>query len=284
MKEVLTVFLVMFLSGCVDSGVTKTKISGLLTAQRLNERYNSVTEECPPFYPGTAYLCSGVLLRTTDTSKPWNPVPAEKGVAFSFLRRDSKYGTLYSGNNGIIFYSRQDAPRDKIHISISCFFPRDAASSVRENDGCGQSAGIPTSAECRSLGVITADQWIAHYNKYGSYSDMCGFDVRDVLGEHARTDFMTVLKAQALIKQPWEYNEILMPQWSQDIGGVLPLQAFFYLKDNDAGKKKARENQITFETETGIALPIVSLSLPSTPQEDASFSFDRNDQAIKFDD
>ncbi len=294
MTRLLGLVLFTLLSACAGSGggdpaqVKSLRVSGEQTAVDLTRRYNDQASACRPFNPATAFECSGVIIRGTAHSTQFhswnpNPSPTTTGVSASYLRRDANFTNFYLYKNGFIFYPAQAAPAGKRKIAMLCFFPRDGASNVREDQGCGQSPAGPSSRECQSQGINSAEQWVEHYKRYGSYTQMCGLNVRDVLGENAVIAFNEGLKAQRLVFDAAldNYNEIRMAKWEQDIGHVLPIQAFFYL--DDIGKAGAQYDQKDFLNETGISLPIIFIRLSPTPQEPATFRFIAEDQAIPLD-
>lgn len=259
---------------------------GDATRQDLEQRYNDTAAMCTPQAPEAAVACSGVLLRGTQHSSQYhawnpNPAPTTTGQSFSYLRRDASYASMYIYRNGFIFHPASSAPADKDAMEILCFFPRDGATNIRDDQGCGQAPDAPHSRPCQDQGIITAAQWAAHYQQYGSYGDMCGFDIRRTRGADAAAAFAQGLLAQALIFDPAinEYNEIRVAKWEQDIGQRLPIQAFFYLDDTD-GKAAARYDQLDFLEQTGIAVPIIRITLPAQPGEQAVFQFIAGDQAI----
>lgn len=292
MTRLLLVVLTVLLTACASHEGVKTPPSteayqhlnrlGEETAVALTERYNNSVSACRPHNPSAAFECSGVIIRGTSPSTQyhaWNPNPSGTGVSFSYLRKDSKFTNFYLYKNGFIFYPRLLAPEGKVSVSILCFFPRDGATNIRENQGCGQSPNLPTSRECQVQGINTAERWVEHYNQYGSYQDMCGFNVREALGENATIAFTEGLKAQRLVFDPQldNYNELRLAKWDQDIGDVLPLQAFFYL--DSSGKINAQYDQQDFLKETGILVPIILITLPATEADQATFQFIPEDQA-----
>jgi len=291
MKKLIGVLFTLLLSACTsypdvevaENPIKDLKGLGEQTAENLTRRYNDEAVACRPFSPATAFECSGVILRGTSHSTQyhaWNPNPSATGVSASFLRRDSKFTNFYIYKNGFIFYPGQHAPADKMSVTILCFFPRDGATNIREDHGCGQSPNVPTSRECQSQGINTAERWVEHYEMFGSYADMCGFNVRDVLGENAVIAFGEGLKAQRLVFNIAidNYNEIRMAKWEQDVGNALPIEAFFYF--DDIGKVAAQYDQKDFLTETSISLPIIKIALPKTLLDQATFNFIPADQAI----
>ena len=292
MTRLLLVVLTVLLTACAShEGVKKPYAAGAYqhlnrlgeeTAVALTERYNNSVSACRPHNPSAAFECSGVIIRGTSPSTQyhaWNPNPSGTGVSFSYLRKDSKFTNFYLYKNGFIFYPRLLAPEGKVSVSILCFFPRDGATNIREDQGCGQSPNLPTSRECQVQGINTAERWVEHYNQYGSYQDMCGFNVREALGENATIAFTEGLKAQRLVFDPQlgNYNELRLAKWDQDIGDVLPLQAFFYL--DSSGKAGAQYDQQDFLNVTGILVPIILITLPATEADPATFRFIPEDQA-----
>ncbi|MGE8099454.1 hypothetical protein [Pseudomonas fluorescens] len=303
MKRIVAVISAMLLSACVNhrgfavtqqsappdaNAIEDLRVVGPQTAKNLTDRYNNVPKVCRTFSPGTVFECSGVILRGTSHSTQYhswdpNPSPTVKGVSASYVRQDSRFRSMYIYKNGFIFYAKRDAPADKKNIDILCFFPRDGATNDREDQGCGQSSDGPTSRECQSQGITTAEQWVVHYKEHKGYGGMCGFNVRDALGEHAVSAINEGLKAQGLIFEDSfnDYNEIRLAKWEQGIGKVLPLQAFFYF--NAEGKAVAQYDQKDFLTQTGISRPIIYIIMPVSPSDQAMFKFIEEDQAIPLD-
>lgn len=228
MKKLMWMCLGLLLSACANQHGSITTLSpdaiehlnraGEQTAEDLTQRYNNDVSACRPHAPSTAFECSGVILRGTQLSTQyhaWNPNPSATGVSFSYLRRDAKFTNFYVYQNGFILYPHLQAPVDKVRVTVLCFFPRDGATSVRDDQGCGQSPSGPTSQECQAQGINTAERWVQHYEQYGSYADMCGFNVRDALGENATIAFTEGLKAQRVVFNPLfdNYNELRMAKW-----------------------------------------------------------------------
>ncbi len=304
MSRLVFWLMALFLAGCAsheiaplkapgsDEHVIESRVvgtagaaSGPVTAQYLTERYNNKINMCRNNPSAPAFLCSGVLLRATQHSTQfhfWNPNPSSTGVSFSYLRADAKFSKLAFGyNNGFIFYPLFFAPADKIDLEILCFFPVDGATNSREQQGCGQSAGIASSRECQVQGINTAAQYMVHYNgQPNKYNYLCGFNVRDSLNQGATTAFNEAIKAQGM-GGTFAFNvqnEFRLVKWGQNLGKVLPIEALFYV--NDAGKSGAQYDQRDFKTQTGIWIPMIRITLPQVPTADVRFEFIATDQAI----
>ena len=293
----LLLFLLITLAGCSFNEpsfpVTRTletsaKQHGQDVAQDLTNRYNNKAVDCgAATLP--AFLCSGVMLRSTsgNTGKyhSWNPSPASVksgGVSFSYLRADAKFKSLVFGQTqGFIFYPAQSAPTEKIVIQVLCVYPIDSGTDLRtEQQECADHPWYPiVSRECQSQGILTAAQWYAHYSSETEYPRLhqCGFNVRQSLAEQAVSGFNAALQGMSLISTPSLsiQNELRLATWDQDIGGTLPLQAFFYV---NGGLSAAQFDQRDFYTVTGIMLPIIYLTLPTSSAGEATFAYRESDQ------
>ena len=259
--------------------------TGPQIAAYLTEAYHNKINMCRGNPSAPAFLCSGVMLRATQHSTQfhfWIPNPSSTGVSFSYLRADAKFGRLVFGyNNGFILYPYFFKPYGKIEPEILCFFPVDGGTSSRPDQGCGQSPTFVSSRPCQSQGINTAAQYITHYNQQpGKYGSLCGFNVRDELNQGATTAFNEAIKAQgqggtfAFNTQ----NEFRLAKWGQNLGSTLPIEAVFYI--NDTGKAGAQYDQRDFKTQTGIWIPAIRITLPSTPAADVRFEFIAADQGI----
>ncbi|MNB66284.1 hypothetical protein D3C87_956760 [compost metagenome] len=263
---------------------------GQLVAERLNSRYNNVSNNCSA---KPAYYCSGVIVRTTG-AKPsyhsWNPSPTainKKGVPFSYLRKDLGITKLAWGDlHGFIFKDFATAERLGTYpISLLCSFPTDAASWYRAGvGGCGAHSSYPAnSRSCPEEGVTTLEKWKTHYRSVagsGSFSNrnkhQCGFT-------SSVEQFAISLEARAHFEPPAgerpQHNEIIMSLWPQDIPKQLPLYAFFYLQRQDGGSgvTGAKYIQQDYFNMTGDVLPVIRVDL--APGAAAAFSFHEADQA-----
>lgn len=264
---------------------------GSATLADIRGRYSNVVEHC-----GTnnrpAFLCSGVILRVTkksDKYRVWDPSPISRergGVAFSYLRADSKFQTFAWGfNNGYVFYPKFSTPANKLSINVVCMFPMDSwdwhrdvlCGSVILEDNKYKNASRP----CQSQGIVNSDQWVSHWNQSVSgnpHLEQCGFDVASSTPNGA-VFFNEALKAKQKINGFYEWNELQLTTWPQGSASTLPLQAFFY--SDPAGLADAKSNQKEFYSDTGgIVVPIIKTNLPSSLSQDTTFDFNSSDQEI----
>lgn len=269
------------------AGVAAAVRSGQQVANGLTQRYHNTSESCANG-SRPAYVCTGVILRGTLTSMTdaydvWNPSPTAVnvgGVSFSYIRSDYKMSRLANFyNHGFILYPPATAPAKATRLTVLCFFPVDGASDNRSDNGCGPvrsdaQAGKP----CAARGVTTGVQWVAHYKAEPALLKRCSFDVRESLGSQAVRNFNEGLNggrmaSAATIQIP---NDLKIQLWPQDIPGQLPIEAFFYV--SSAGLQSARHNQRRYRQLTGITLPVIALSMPTTPYTISTFTFNAADQ------
>lgn len=265
---------------------------GQLVAERLNVRYNNLSNNCSG---KAAYYCSGVIVRTTG-AKPsyhsWNPSPTainKAGVPFSYLRRDLGITNLAWGDlHGFIFKDFATAERLGTYpISVLCSFPTDAASWYRAGvGGCGAHSSYPTkSRSCPDEGVTTLEQWKVHYRSVagGGYfsnrnKNQCGFT-------SSVEQFAISLQARGQFEPPAEerqyHNEIILSLWPQDIPKKLPLYAFFYLQHQGggAGVTGAKYMQQDYFNMTGDLLPVIRVDLSAGAT--SAFSYHEGDQVVE---
>ena len=295
-KYSLTILLFSALAGCalkappIDINMapySARELKGEDTARHLTDRYHNTVSNCGTS-SAAAFLCSGVILRGTSGVSTeyhsWNPSPASiksGGISFSYLRADSKYEKLaYGYNNGFIFYPKEYVPDGKINVPVLCSFPINASTSARPNkQGCDFHTSFPNnSQECQSQGITTASQWMSHYTSItiNRQIHQCGFNVRSGLTSQADA-FNASLQSMALnaTESFSTQNELRLATWDQDIGNSLPMEAFFYLED---GLADAQFEQKDFYEVTGIIIPIIFITLPTSPNLDATFVYREADQ------
>lgn len=113
------------------SGSPLTVVDGPATAEALTKRYSDIAQDCGSA-SRPAFLCNGVILRTTTYSPrydAWNPSPTAVrlgAVSFSYLRQDSKFARMpWGGENGMVLYPIFASPPDKIDIAVLCSYPID---------------------------------------------------------------------------------------------------------------------------------------------------------------
>ncbi|MUI52950.1 halovibrin HvnA [Aliivibrio fischeri] len=268
-----------------NSAITQQQGDSLV--QALRNDYNDTSQDCNG---SPAFLCSGITFRGNEPGNyhVWNPSPNainSGGVSFSYLRKDSKYSKLaYGYDSGYIMYQIFGAPSDKIDLDYLCFFPIDAATNTRAQNGCGTYPGVSGSQSCDEQGIYTSSEWKTHYsNGNGSHTHQCSFNLRENAASDTTQNFAEGIKSMATIANEsfGTQNELRLAVWPQNIGDILPVQAFFYTADSGShGRDEAQIYQKDFYGETNIAIPVIKMTLPDNKNQDAQFTFSMNDQAI----
>lgn len=289
------VALALLLSACSTPPMEVTQVlqarSGAEVAAELQKRYDETAIRCNDAPSQPAFLCSGLMLRATDTPNGfhvWDPSPdAIKlgGMSFSFFRKDASFSHLpWNRNNGYIIYPVLKRPVGTLQTMVLCVFPIDGATWGRDKPGCGASDVYPVvSKRCQSQHITTAEQWVAHTftHNVDYFRYQCSFDVRDQMNELAADSFYQAIRAIARkpVGRPGfnEFSELIIATWPTGIPEQLPIEAFFYV---DSGLAVARHNQCDFYKESkGKIVPIIKLTMPTSAQN-ARFAFREEDQNV----
>ncbi|WP_448100522.1 hypothetical protein [Luteibacter jiangsuensis] len=237
-----------------------------------------------------AFLCSGVMLRATDSKStflPWDPSPdgvAKGGISAAWLRVDTNFPDTFLPN-GFIFYVPSSKPSGTREIEVLCAFPFDGDTWNRRTlQGCGPHSADPAqSRPCQELAIHTVQQWLAHYYTPGHtrHSHQCGWDVR--IGSPATADrFQQNIAARAgLQSDQWRFNtELVLRTWPSGVGASMPIHSFFYRTGNAQALANARFDQTRYYDNYRKALPIIRLTLPTSPAGTVGFGYVAADQAI----
>lgn len=264
------------------------------TVDSLKRQYNDTRENCGRA-SSPAFLCTGVIFRATvpsDDYNSWDPSPASVksgGTSFSYVRKDAKFTRLVRNeNNGYMLFPILALPAGKSSYNVLCSFPMDGGTDARTDKGCGSSPAATApgkGAECYSQRIVTGRQWAEQYKMQarGDNRNGCGFDVRDALDRHATDNFNASLSAMRELGNTSfkKQNELRLDTWSAETpDGNLPIQAFFYLPKPGGGKEDAQFDQQHYYSQTGVWAPIVAMTLPDSPSQEATFSCDADDQAV----
>lgn len=275
---------------CLPFYFTVQAATGPDTAKDLTRRYYSSPRDCGR-NTQPAFLCAGVLFRVTSPSVSyysWDPSPASiksGGTSFSYLREDSKFQKLVrEENNGYILYPLLALPQGKSTYQVLCSFPLDGGTDVRADKGCGVSdrAG---SQPCDKQGINNGDDWARKYKTFNGKNNNtqeCGFDVRDELDQRAVNNFNASIDAMGKVgREAFEkQNELRLETWKDSTADAdLPIQAFFYIP-TPGGLDDARYDQQRYYEQTGVWVPVVKMTLPEKPDENATFGFSDWDQAV----
>lgn len=273
------------------------------TAAALTRNYHNTAVNCGSATT-PAFLCSGVVARTTNSGNfdPWGHSEFSRStgaVSFAYLRADAKFGGAPWGNNqarhGYIFFPNFQAPKGKLSPSIICYFPYDGATLYRSKPGargCRDSITqfvYPQSKPCNEQNIFTAKAWLAHFRKvsYGNpYS--CSLMVNDALNEQAVANFNAGIQVRKNVELEVggpnfnfkDHNELRIAAWPENNPSSLPIQAFFWITGSEDLERSRTDQKKYHERTNGLFVPIVRVTLPSTPQSHFSFQYVSADQAI----
>ena len=219
-----------------------------------------------------AFLCSGILLRSTDYSASYdswspNPATAAYGVSFSWLRQDANFNETYPSYNGFIVYPlffSDDGNYDT--LTIRCAYPADAWTGAP--DRCRET--------CQNKGITTATQWLASGYLVTSGPNQCAFGVDQGTPATAAA-FMQIVELRDR-RAYFGHDEIIVSAWSQTAGVRMPIEAFFYR--GPSGLPIAKLDQQNFRTKTGRWVPVIHWTPATSVTGRATFSYSVTDQAI----
>lgn len=250
--------------------------------------YNDTVQNCGGA-TAPSFVCSGVMLRATETNPaflPWDPSPgsvASGGISASWIRADTNFSDLvYNYWNGFILYPPSRRPGGSYAPQVLCVFPMDAATNGRPSDaGCGAHGSAPsTSAPCDDQGITTSLLWGAHFIALpNKYSGQCGWDMRQGAVNTADRFIQSVKARSDLAAQWWTIqNELRLATWPNGTGKSLPIRAFFYVPGHAGALDDARNDQQRYRSSYGIDMPIIRMTLPSSKGGRASFAYSEADQ------
>lgn len=303
MKQVLRVvgvcFIVFFGGSAAAKYLTHDEV-GAAAVFDLHAAYNKTVDDCgSPKRP--SILCSGVTLRGTVYSanyRFWNFGPGSKeATAFSWIRKDANIRQLASDHrHGYILRSMFYTPDDYLQLKVLCAFPMDAGSHNRTESGCGDfSATVEIERSCQQQGITTAAAWLKDYTvNRNSHYRQCGFDLRPASEPAGANAFMQFVKAHAFEQVQSEHfaaigysnNEVRVASWPQSDGSRVPIGEIFWLSidpvtgaPSEVGKAEAQNDQLALYKASGHFIPIIRLTLPMTPAQEATFFYAPADQA-----
>jgi hypothetical protein len=240
-------------------------------------------------------MCSGIMLRATNPTTAYHfytisPASlANGGVSVSYLRKDVNFATFYAKRtSGFVFDNGAfDTGSNRKPLKVLCAYPIDGASLRRTGSGCGDYA-LTARVEtfCKKMGVTTAEQWLRLFQSDQRYRQgaQCAFDMRDSNALRAREFYQSIRAAQLLPGiatyngSDSQQNELVVAPWKIDPAYSPPVTASFYV--GQPGLPGARLNQIQWYQAARLVLPAISLRMPATPQDEATFAYVAADQAI----
>ncbi|SEO79626.1 hypothetical protein SAMN02800692_2215 [Luteibacter sp. UNC138MFCol5.1] len=261
------------LSACQEPGAERR--TGEAVAKELQRRFDDTATDCGS-RTSPAVDCSGVLLRGgpfVEGQHSWLPRPDQTaGISFSWLRQDANFGTP-AWFNGYIVIPAQEARRLRLApLTSMCIYVMNAATSSEKEDRCRTRCDDPT------IGITTAAQFLERFEP-GSWG--CPFRG---LARDGNDDVATAWMQPAEIRKAWRYfewNEVIVAPWNTNVGDRMPLEAFFYLSNEQvSGLPDAKKDQLDFKDATGRWVPLILLTPAASMDERATFRYIEADQAI----
>lgn len=267
--------------------------SGADVARELTALNREKTGKCGASAPD--FVCRGNLFRATIPSLDYNSwelspkAKASGGFSFSYVQDEGmEFDRLVRNeNNGFIVYPPAKTPSGKTSVKVLCAFPMDGGTDARSDKGCGTS-NFASSQPCDKHKPLidTGDEWMDHYKKdvakSGDNRAECGFNVTDALNNYAVTNFQATTDAQLKLGNTSfdKQNELRLAAWDDSKPATLPIQAFFYLPDPPGGLADAMFDQQNYFEKTGIWVPVVKMTLPTSRKDYTHFDYSADDQAV----
>ncbi|MDR0279078.1 MAG: hypothetical protein LBJ37_14450 [Paucimonas sp.] len=292
MNVLLGLFLTAIWGGCnadyQDYPLPRSTL-GAEVAKRLDQRYHDRRTDCGA-RAQAAYLCAGILLRTTTSStefNTWEPNPATVdaglGMSFSYLSVLGPIEMLYKHAKGLVIYPGQQVPAGRVTLNVLCAFPVDGATANRDDKGCGKHRLHEGSQACDVQGITTAEQFLEHYTRAPElaypHQAQCAFNLRDGALQPAADAFEQMLRATNLVPHAPvnDQNEVMIDNPPQGTSArEWPIEAIFYTAPE--GLPGAQIDQRNFFDKSGIMLPIIKITLPVRGGRDAAFEYIEGDQ------
>lgn len=111
----------------------------------------------------------------------------------------------------------------------------------RDDYGCGEYLNIASSKPCQDQGILTADDWLGHYdtNKPDIFRQICGFAINgdiknNIMSYNAIHDIIVKSNIRQKNRYPW--NEYDFYTWKADKPNSVPVFAIFFMPSYQSGK------------------------------------------------
>ncbi|WP_152564715.1 hypothetical protein [Aeromonas veronii] len=224
---------------------------------------------------------------TTWIPSAGSPQDQNKALASSFIRMDigaDKIWGLSIFGFGIIYGEPIKKVSDATPNTL-CIFPINANSNNRTNRGCGpnlytlKESNTTDLSYCASMGIDTADAWF-----HLDYNLQCSFNIHDKNEANEAILAQMILNESAICEDCYQWNEILVDisSWGSN-PAELPISALWYHKshtslDRKSGLAGAQNEQKLFYEQSGLFIPILSIS--NDPADAEVFSYSPDEQVI----
>lgn len=264
------------------------QLSGADLVAELTALYEATPSRCQNDEP--AYRCSGFLVRGTRQKLPpgqgaWEPYPRGRtlNTSFTYVRRDIRLPRLaWHYSNGFIISAPTELP-------VRCFFPIDAVSDDRLDNGCGPNKDYRnTYSLCEVLPakLLTMDKdseayrwtlgqlaqfWLDWDKEHADdlARRRCAYRLDD---DNATQRFEIALLVAAQASQEDDKpNDFKIQTWNPGYDPRLPIRAFFYI--NEQGRPFAERDRDRFKEMTNLQLPLIKLTLLQEPKGKVAFEY-----------
>ncbi len=219
------------------------------------------------------------------------------GVSFSWIRKDITFQDL--GASGYTLYPTRGPyalkASGKITPKVLCGFPMDGWTNFRTDAGCGpglnpnaNNTPVPGGKVCQDENILHGEtQWVDHYNNppagVPQYFWQCGFDLYTSAKRPGSLRngqaFQQWLWARGMMEANDHYrtfqnrNELRVADWPAGTEPkAIPIQSFYYVAGNARGLADAQKSQRVYHQRTGIAVPVIQITLPTMPVYAISYS------------
>lgn len=264
--------------------------------EKLNERYAKTVSNCAE---QPAHYCSGVIMHASTGSQfgPWDYPPGRhsSGISYSYARADIKDFSLYH-SQGMILMSTEEQERTSRKVEIACMYPWDADTNSGaystntalctseaykkhpeyfrqhinsfDKSSCQDSVPFSKEVDTRHTSMIAAtghmlsEVWKKSQSTLG-YA-RCSFSARKA------NEFYAAILTTNSPGRPTYWNEMMITSYPKDTGAdilKLPIEAFFFFKNNNDAKILAHRYQDMYSQKTGVSgadlPPVVSVDFRS---------------------
>lgn len=270
--------------------------TGEQVLRHLRDRYGQSVARCVDDNNAPAFVCSGILLRSTTYPSgkryAWMPNPNSteaEGVSVSWLRQDSNFWNPFPSSNGFIIYPKHWSEKyGMTSLRVRCAFPQDAWSQPPDRCHWLEKTVPPTQPRVnrplchlqRPKPIWTGQEW----KDAGFYDDtyQCAFGLeKDGVMVDTASAFMAMVAARLLVGTH-NRNELIFVDWRRTSAAAFPIEAFFYQNAKaEPGYQdpltNAKADQCIYEELTHRRVPLIRWNMNRTGLQ--SFDYIASDQA-----
>ncbi len=207
------------------------------------------------------YLCSGLMVRGTRQVLPaglnaWDPYPQGRtaDTSFTYLRADIKMTRLaWSYTNGFIITATPA-------LKVNCFYPLDAQSDQRLNNGCGPFRDdASTDPQCGDNATMSDEVPVRA---------RCRYDLGRLDGVAQFAKGVAAAARTSLVSDT--PNDLKVETWKPGCDQRLQIRAFFYV--NAEGKAFAERDRKQYEDVCKQRVALVHLKFPENKDGRITFT------------